>query len=97
MPAELLDLAKNLIDIAGILAQNPALQKQGVRLAGAIANFAEADDCTFAAMARTAMPTLLDLLDESIKLAAKAMTGGNITSNDSARMSELCRLIGHEP
>lgn len=37
------------------------------------------------------------LFEESVKLCAKAMTGGNITREDSARMSALCKMIGHEP
>lgn len=36
-------------------------------------------------------------LDAAVKLAAKAMTGGNITREDGATLSRLCKLIGHEP
>lgn len=40
---------------------------------------------------------MLAIMDDAIKLAAKAMTGGNITRADVDRMSALCKLIGHEP
>ena len=40
--AKLLDLAKNLLDIAGILAQHSALQHQSLQGAGSITHFAEA-------------------------------------------------------
>ena len=42
--AELFDLAEDLVDVAGILAQDAALQDQRVVLAGAVAHFAEAVD-----------------------------------------------------
>jgi hypothetical protein len=40
---------------------------------------------------------LLGIADDAIKLAAKAMTGGNVTTNDVRRLDALCKLIGHEP
>ena len=42
--AELLDLAEKLVDVAGVLAEDPALQLQRVILAGAIAHLAQAVD-----------------------------------------------------
>ena len=42
--AELLDLAEELVDVAGVLAEQPALQHQRVVLAGAVAHLAEAVD-----------------------------------------------------
>ena len=42
--AELFDLAENPVDVAGVLAENPALQLQRVILARAIADFAQSID-----------------------------------------------------
>jgi hypothetical protein len=42
--AELLDAAEQAIDVAGVLAQQPALEHQRVGGAGAVANFAETDN-----------------------------------------------------
>ena len=44
MAAELLDAAEQPVDIAGVLAQQPALEHQRIGRAGAVAHFAEADD-----------------------------------------------------
>ena len=44
MAAELLDAAEQLVDIAGVFTQEPALQHQRKRGAGAVADFAEADN-----------------------------------------------------
>ena len=41
--AELLDLAEDLVDVAGVLAEDAALEHQRVGLAGAVAHFAVAD------------------------------------------------------
>ena len=43
-----------------------------------------------------AAATLLELLDESIKLLGKAC-GGRFGPEDSTRCGELFKLIGHEP
>src|SRR5262249_61927454 len=40
--AELLHLAEELVDVAGILLQQAALEHEGIVLAGAVADFAEA-------------------------------------------------------
>lgn len=40
---------------------------------------------------------LVAAFETSVKLCAKAMTGGNITRDDTATMSRLCGMIGHEP
>ena len=40
---------------------------------------------------------LLKLAEDAIKLAAKAMTGGNISREDVARLDQFCALIGHQP
>ena len=42
--AELLDLPKDLVDVAGVLAEDAALQHQRVRLVRAVAHLAPADD-----------------------------------------------------
>src|SRR6266576_5770023 len=42
--AELLHLAENLVELEGILAQYPALEKQGVSRARAVADFAQPVD-----------------------------------------------------
>ena len=42
--AELLDPPEQPVDVAGVLAEQPALQHQGEGGAGAVAHFAEADD-----------------------------------------------------
>ena len=42
--AELLDLAEDLVDVAGVLAEDAALEHQRVGLAGAVAHLAPADD-----------------------------------------------------
>ena len=42
--AELLDLLENLLDIAGILPKNAALEEQSIGLAGAVPDFAVARD-----------------------------------------------------
>src|SRR4029078_9603016 len=44
VPAELLDLPEDLVDVARVLAKETALEHQRVRLACAVAYFAPADD-----------------------------------------------------
>ena len=44
VPAELLDPAKQAIDIARVLAEQPALQHQSVGRAASVAHLAKADD-----------------------------------------------------
>src|ERR1017187_1330731 len=44
LAAELLDLAKKFVDVAGVLAQQPALEQERVILAGAIPHLAQAVD-----------------------------------------------------
>src|SRR4029079_9537639 len=44
VPAELLDLPEDLVDVARVLAEEPALEHQRVRLARAVAYFAPADE-----------------------------------------------------
>ena len=41
MTAELLEFAENFVDVAGILAQDAALEEQRVRLAGAVPHFSQ--------------------------------------------------------
>ena len=44
VPAELLDAPEQPVDVAGVLAEQPALQHEGEGGAGAVAHLAEADD-----------------------------------------------------
>ena len=44
VPAELLDAAEQPVDVAGVLAEQPALQHQRIGGAGAVAHLAEPDD-----------------------------------------------------
>src|SRR5579863_7732547 len=44
MAAELFDLAENLIDVARIFAQDPALENQRISLAGAVAHLTQTVD-----------------------------------------------------
>jgi hypothetical protein len=44
MASELFDLSEDLVDIAGILAQDSALQHQGIGFAGAIAHLSISRD-----------------------------------------------------
>lgn len=48
-------------------------------------------------VSRNRLEDLVVVMDVAIKLAAKAMTGGNITRDDTVVLSNLCTLIGHEP
>jgi hypothetical protein len=54
-------------------------------------------EALFRIMNLRTMSELVDQLDAAIKLAAKAMTGGNIDRADNQALGEMCQLIGHKP